>query len=80
MTGDHQTGSRQAIALALPQSARLTVLEEPNVVVVAVDGDSDDWLVRFGKDSSYQPDAWAKNMAAVYNERSDRALALETGE
>jgi hypothetical protein len=47
----------------------LDVLEDDEACVVVVDGEPEDWLVRFEKAEDFAARDWADNMARVYNRR-----------
>jgi hypothetical protein len=47
----------------------LDVLEDDEACFVIVDGEPEDWLVRFEKAADFAARDWAQNMARVYNRR-----------
>ncbi len=52
-----------------PVAGELSVVEQEEAFLVVVDGDADDWLVRFEKAEGFPAGGWAANMAVVYNRR-----------
>ena len=52
-----------------PIEGRLEVIDESECCWVVVDGHSADWLVCFEKSGEFPAEAWAENMAKVYNAR-----------
>jgi hypothetical protein len=58
-----------------PVDGELEVLESDEACVVVVDGEPDDWLVRFEKTDDFAAREWADNMARVYNRRRGRSSA-----
>jgi hypothetical protein len=58
-----------------PIPGRLDVLESDEACLVVVDGEPDDWLVRFEKADDFAAREWADNMARVYNRRRGRSSA-----
>jgi hypothetical protein len=55
-----------------PVDGVLEVLEDDEACFVIVDGEPDDWLVRFEKAAGFAAREWAQNMAQVYNRRRGR--------
>ncbi len=49
--------------------ADLSVVEVDDAYLVVVEGDHDDWLVRFERAEDFDAHSWADNMANVYNRR-----------
>lgn len=49
--------------------ADLSVIEVGDAYLVVVEGDDDDWLVRFERAEDFDAHGWADNMANVYNRR-----------
>jgi hypothetical protein len=58
-----------------PVDGVLEVLENDEACFVIVDGEPDDWLVRFEKAADFAARDWAQNMARVYNHRRARPSA-----
>jgi hypothetical protein len=52
-----------------PVDGVLDVLEDDEACFVIVDGEPEDWLVRFEKAADFAARDWAQNMARVYNRR-----------
>jgi hypothetical protein len=53
-------------------SGRLTVVDEPDRVLVVSEDDPSDWLCAFAKTDDFPAERWADNMARTYNERISR--------
>ncbi len=49
--------------------ADLSVVESGDAYLVVVEGDDEDWLVRFEQAEDFDAHGWADNMANVYNRR-----------
>jgi hypothetical protein len=58
-----------------PVHGVLEVLEDEEACLVVVDGEPEDWLVRFEKADDFAARDWAYNMAHVYNGRRGRTSA-----
>jgi hypothetical protein len=58
-----------------PVDGVLEVLEDDEACLVVVDGEPEDWLVRFEKAADFAAREWAHNMARVYNRRRARPTA-----
>jgi hypothetical protein len=58
-----------------PVDGELGVLEDEDACLVVVDGEREDWLVRFEKAEDFAARRWADNMARVYNRRRGRSGA-----
>ena len=58
-----------------PIDGVLEVVEREEACLVVVDGDEDDWVVRFDKRDGFAAREWAENMARVYNRRRGRSGA-----
>lgn len=58
-----------------PVDGTLGVVEDEEACTVVVDGDEEDWLVRFDKAENFAARDWADNMASVYNRRRGRSSA-----
>ena len=58
-----------------PVDGELEVLEDAEACLVVVDGEPEDWLVRFEKADDFAAREWADNMARVYNRRRGRSAA-----
>ena len=54
---------------SFPIPGRLTVVDEPDRVLVVSEDDPEDWLCAFAKDGDFPAARWARNMARTYNER-----------
>jgi hypothetical protein len=52
-----------------PVEGVLDVFEDDEACFVIVDGEPEDWLVRFEKAADFAARDWAQNMARVYNRR-----------
>jgi hypothetical protein len=70
---DAQPGTLVPTGRRDPVDGELGVLENPEACLVVVDGDAEDWLVRFEKAEDFAARRWAENMARVYNRRRGRS-------
>jgi hypothetical protein len=59
-----------------PVDGELGVLEDEEACLVVVDGEPQDWLVRFEKADDFSARDWADNMARVYNRRRGRSSTV----
>ena len=60
-------------------SGRLTVVEEPDRVLVVREDDPTDWLCAFAKSGGFPAARWADNMARIYNERLELSGGTPAG-
>jgi hypothetical protein len=70
-----QAGTLLPGATGDPVDGTLGVVEDDESCTVVVDGDEEDWLVRFDKADDFAARDWADNMASVYNRRRGRSSA-----
>jgi hypothetical protein len=72
---DRRVGTLLPALRGDPIDGTLAVVDRDDACLVVVDGDEDDWIVRFEKTDGFAARAWADNMARVYNRRRGRSGA-----